>query len=276
MKLALALSIALFACFVWGTYEHGERLAAETAAASANADADDLARQLDEADATHDHAATTATQAKAATEKQLNDLQQQLATAGTEKQQLAAARDDAKAKADQLTIDLAAAKDDLAKANAKLLTESNKTCPTQAVVDEQNITIAELRKQLADLRPKKTAAPKTKLEADIATAADSHKLLLAVFSQDKCLRVGYPCFRFNRDVLNRPETQAAIEGRYILSELNVDHDDVGKVKVHYTPAVGIYSPADKKWLKFFEPNMSPDTFVGQLETEKSSLTKESR
>lgn len=250
---------------------------------SVKADRDDLVSRLDAAK-------FAAEQSKLASNGLVSDLSEEISNSSEaakasshqadELQKLAAAltkeRDEATAKANQLTIDLVATKDELTKARAEALKESNKTCPTQQVVEEQNATIADLRKQLAELQPKNAAPPapkKTKFQSAIDQAADSHRLVLAVFSQDKCLLTGRPCFRFERDVMSRPETVRAIENDYVLCDLNIDHDDTGKVLVHSTPAIGIYSPAEKKWKSFFAPNMSVDTFLGQLEAEKAELVK---
>lgn len=265
MKVLLAVFVVVL--LVAGNIEHQQRMAVEADLASAQADNAALDQQLDDSETSLALTAQKRLEAESAIEQTAKAKTDELAG-------LKSKLSDATKERDGIKAELYVAKADLADTSKKLMAESKQTCPTEAVVKERDETIANLEKQLADLQPKKAAPPKqTKLEAAMDDAANSSKLVAAVFGADDCKY----CRSFEGRVLAKPALLDAIGEEFVLCQLNIDHDDIGSVKVHRTPAVGIYSPTEKKWLRFFTPEQTVDGFVRQLhgDGEESSDWQES-
>ncbi len=261
----LILSTALFACLIWAASEHAARLAAETACDDAQSDNAALAAQLDEADAkAKEHDRLVAVTAKlgaesVASQKTTEDLKQQLATAATEAQQLTAERD--------------AAQKELRDAKKAALLEARNSCPPPEVIPKET-----QKQEFAPVfeKPDGSRTWRTDFAWDESKAKDMKRLQFVVWATRSCPHCDWALTQCSDQ-----EIGAYAFKNYVPAWITVQdaetHDlaeRFGVNKFRY-PAAMLRDPNTGKFV-LWRPSKDNAEFRKQLETEKETLTKESR
>ncbi len=270
---------------------------ANASAKSANADADDLARQLDEADATHEHAATTATQAKAAAEKQADELNQLVvkqnadavtAKATIEKQaarivdaeKTAAAKAESLAEAnkknDELTKQVADQSAEYQRQGTKLKELFEKALATERVNEENKQQLAELEKRVTaeQVRAKEAAREYVKwssgsLNAALAKGKQLNRITFVDLAPDWCMR----CTRIKNTTLVDPKVVPVLHNEMVPAVIGKEFGDKTPILGMVNPPCCVLVTPDGKVSRPFEPEEDPAAFLKQLETEKAELVK---
>jgi chromosome segregation ATPase len=210
---------------------------------------DQLEKQVKAAETEKDHSKSLTLDLEAA-RAQVRQCNEKLDTAVKER--------DAKAS------ELVSAKTELTDLHQKLLTESNKSCPTEAEVKRRDEIIDSLRKELAAYKsPKKTEEKPpvslSKFQSAVSLAKNSNKLVLVVVRQNKC----EVCDRFEANVLHKDITQRILSSDYVVCELNQDKDEM-PFTVSRTPTVRTYFPTSGNWGTAFIPSTNMQGFLNQI------------